>query len=79
MFLLHLTKSGEKQDDGQPGGAHDHVKGMQPHQRIECRAEQVGADRQTFVVDQAVPLAPRAHQKDHAQHDRKQPEQRRSV
>ena len=57
-----------------PVRAHNHVKGMQSHQRIKRGAEQVGADGQPIVIDQPMPFPRRAQQKDHAQHDGQQPE-----
>ncbi len=74
VFLPHMSQRRKDHDDGQSGGADDHVKRMQPDQRIKRGAKQISADRQSLVVDQPMPFARRAQQEDHAQHDGQQPE-----
>ena len=45
----------------------DDVGGVQAHERIEGRPEEIGADRQVLPIDQAVPLPRRAGEEDRAQ------------
>ena len=49
------------------------VEGVQSHQRVERRSKQAGADGQSIVVDQPIPLARRAQDEDRTQHNRQQP------
>ncbi len=71
--MRDVAQCGENHDDRQASQADDHVRRVQAHQRIKRRAEQVGADGQPFVIDQLIPLARGADDKDQPQHDGEQP------
>ena len=47
--------------------AHRDVKCVQAYERVVRRPEKIGADRQAFVVNQVVPFAARAREKNGAQ------------
>src|SRR5215469_1939428 len=74
VCLVYLARERQKHYQRQPHQTRGHVKCVQPHQRVIGGAEKIRRDCQSPLVNQAMPLAGRAHQKNRAQRQCDKPE-----
>src|SRR5260370_16680582 len=75
VLLSYISKQREQQYRCYGYEAYRDVEGMQTDKRIVGCSEQVGLDRETFVVDQVAPLTSRAGEKKRSKCERQKPPQ----
>src|SRR6516162_10019872 len=74
VLLVYLAGDRQKHHQRQPHQTHGHVKSVQPNQRVIGRAKKICRNRQSTVINQAVPLAGRANQENRAQRQGDKPQ-----
>src|SRR6516225_2932550 len=72
--LVYLARERQKHYQRQPHQTRGHVKCVQPNQRVIGGAKKIRRNCQSLVVNQAVPLAGSANQKNRAQRQCDKPE-----
>src|ERR1700691_527679 len=75
VLRFHFAKERENHGQGDRKQTHRDVKRMQPDKRVVRGAEKIRAHRQTFVVNQVMPLAARTDQKNRAESQGQEPPQ----
>ena len=76
MLLLYVPGQREQQYGCDGEEANRHVEGMQADERIVGCSEKVGLDRETFVVDQVMPLTSCASEKNCSESEGQKPPER---
>src|SRR5262249_14924924 len=73
--LSQQTAQAEDKNERKQNEPRNHVRGMQPDERIEGRAEEIRADRQVMTINQPVPFESRPGEERYRQGNRYEPPQ----
>ena len=73
VFPFHISQHGKSHDDRQACEADNDVERVQANQRVVRGSEEVGTDRQAFVIDESILFPRGSHDENQAQRDRAEP------